>query len=157
MNTEKALQPHPYKCVVRFEKRLFVPAQLVAGAGLCVGLYFTAAWYWLVMFCLPLEVASIAVLWWPMIEPTNRVVRERALLFGKKMLAERITPLNEFTEIFYEHTPNSDGDSNYRLGLRHNTGRKLWVGGNWEIRRAVEATAWELSCTTGIKLKERPF
>jgi len=156
LNTDKASGAHTYKCVVRFEKKISLPVQLFVGIVVCVGLYYAIAWYWLVAVCLPLEVVSLAVLWWPVIEPANGVVRERALLFGKKSLRERLTPLTEFTEIFYEYGPSDGGDTNYRLGLRHKTGRKFWVEERWTIRRAVEEAAWEISCKTGIKLTEWP-
>lgn len=134
-----------------------MPLQLLIGVCLCLGLYFHVAWYWLTAICLPLELVSVGVLWWPVIEPSNGVLRERALLFGKKNLSERVWPLSEFVEIFYEYTPSQDSDTrNYRLGLRHKSGRKFWVEGVWTIRRSVEAKAWEISCKIGIKLTAGP-
>ena len=157
LNTDKTSASGTYKCVVRIEKKVFLPSLLFFGLVLCVGLYCSAAWYWLVIVCLPFAVASVAVLWWPVIEPANGVFRERALLFGKKRLSERVVPLNEFAEIFYELDYSGQRDtSDYRLGLRHKAGRKIWVEGCWNTRRSVEETAWEISCKTGIKLTEWP-
>ena len=156
METDKTDKCCTYKCIVKLEKKIFLPLQMLVGVTLCVGLYLSAAWYWLVAICLPLEVASISVLWWPVIDPPNAVFRERALLFGKKLISERVTPLGEFVEVFYEYVPSGDRDTNYQLGLRHKSGRKFWVEGSWTIRRGVEAKAWEISCRTGIKLKEWP-
>src|ERR1051325_11287916 len=116
MSTEKTGALRIYKCDVRLEKKIFVPFQLLAVVVLSLGLYFSLAWYWLVTACLPFEVASIAILWWPVIDPEHDVLCERALLFGKKSLSQRITPLKEFNEVFYEYVP-SDGDGNYHLGL----------------------------------------
>jgi hypothetical protein len=143
-----------YNCVVRLEKKVFWPSFSMALIIIGVGLYFSIALYWLGILCFPILLAGIAILWWPVIEPTNGILRERALLFGHKNLKEKTTPLNEFVEIFYERFNGDVGDSNFRLGLLHKTGRKIWVGGNWAIQRSVEETAWQISCDTGIKIRD---
>jgi hypothetical protein len=156
MDTDKTNKHGTYQCVVRVEKKVFLPLILFAGALFCVGWYYSVTWYGLVILCVPLVFASIAVLWWPVIEPANGVLRERALLFGYKQLKEKFTPLNEFVEVFYKYTPSSGRDTDYSLGLLHKTGRKVWIGGCWNTRRAVEVKAWEISCKTNIPLKEWP-
>jgi hypothetical protein len=156
MDTDEKNRHRTYKCVVRFEKKALLPAQFLVGVALGTGLYFSAEWYWLVVACMLFELAGIAVMWWPAIEPERGIVRERALLFGKRQLSERVMPLGEFVEIFYKYNPGDGGDTNYRLGLRHKTGRKLWIEGCWPTRRSVETIAWEISCKTGVKLKEWP-
>ncbi|MCU0782780.1 MAG: hypothetical protein MUF81_01780 [Verrucomicrobia bacterium] len=157
MNTGKPIPCRTYNCVVRLEKKTFWPSLLVVVGVFGFGLYFSAVWYWLVILCLPFLMAGVAVLWWPVIEPVNGILRERALVFGRILLAERITPLNECVEIFYEWGVGSgDRSGDFCLFLRHKTGRKYRVMGSWSIRRSVEETAWQISCDTGIKLKGEP-
>jgi len=153
MDTDNYI-PRTYKCIVRLEHRIFWPAFLIMAAVIGISVYFGIDWYWVVIMCLPFLLVGIAVQWFPVIEPANGIVRERALfLFGPKVLAERITPLNDFTEIFYIWTPGDSSQSDYRLGPRHKTGRKLWIDGCWTIPRSVEETAWQISCDTGIRLR----
>jgi len=156
MDTDKNI-PRNYKCAVRLEHRIFWPALFTIAAVIGISMHVGINWYWVVVICLPFLLAGVAVLWWPVIEPANGVVRERVLLFGQKVLAERITPFNEFVEIFYEWGEGSgNGLGNYCLGLRHKSGRKFWVEGSWAIPRTVEETAWQISCDTGIRLKGEP-
>jgi hypothetical protein len=155
MNTDKTSMSRNYKGVVRIDNKSFLALLLLDGVVVGAGLYYSAAWYWWAIPCLLISLASIAVLWWPVVEPTNGVVRERALLFGKKLLAERVTPLSEFIHVFYMHADNGEGDTKFRIGLRHKTGRTVWVEGCWNSQRAVEETAWEISCNTGIQLKDQ--
>jgi hypothetical protein len=104
MHTDKK-NPSNYKCVVRLEHRIFWPALLIIAAVIGISVHFGINLYWIVVICLPFLLAGVAILWWPVIEPANGVVRERVLLFGQKVLAEHTTPLNDFTEIFYKYTP----------------------------------------------------
>jgi hypothetical protein len=146
-----------YKCSPHPEWRLFLPAVIAIAAVIGISLRFGVSWYWPVATCPPFLLTGFAIVWWPVIEPASGILRERALLFSRRVLAERTVPLTDFTEIFYEAVYGDVGDSDFRLGLRHKTGRKFWVEGRWAIRRSVEEKAWEISCKTGIKLTEWPF
>ena len=145
-----------YKCSPHPDLRFFLPAVFALVVAIGFSFHFGESWYWVVAICLPLVLTGFAVVWWPVIEPVNGIVRERALLFGRRVLAERIMPLTDFTEIFFEWRNADAGESDFRLGLRHKTSRKLWVAGSWATQRSVEEIAWQISCDTGIKQKGEP-
>jgi hypothetical protein len=144
-----------YECSPRPELRALVPATIAMALTIGVMTYLQISWYWIVPPCVLLFFAGLSVCWWPVIEVQNRQVRERALLFKRKFLAERITHFTEFKEIFCQLNKN-DGFQEYWVGLRRRPKGILWVKECGCERRYAEEFAWKISCETGIHLRGEP-
>ena len=119
-------------------------------------IHLQIGWYWIAPPCVLLFFAGLSVCWWPVIEVQNRLVRERALLFKRKFLAERVTPFTELEEIFCQLNEN-DGSKEYWVGLRRRPKGILWVKDCGCQRRYAEELAWKISCETGIHLSGEPL
>src|SRR5882762_1595363 len=87
-----------YECFPRPEWRAFLPALAAIALTISLLLQFQTRWYWIVLPCVVLLFAGLSVCWWPVIEVHNRLVRERAMLFKRRILIERITPFTDFRE-----------------------------------------------------------
>jgi hypothetical protein len=133
-----------------------LPAIIAIALTIGVMVHLQIAWYWIAVPSVLLFFAGLSVCWWPVIEIQNRLVRERALLFKRKLLAEQTTSFTEFEEIFCELRVD-DGSKEYWVGLRRRPKGILWVKECGSERRYAEEFAWQLHCETGIHLTGEPL
>ena len=111
-----------------------------------------AEWYWYVpAFAVPL-LMGFAISWRGFLDVQNGKVVENARLFGKRVVKTRILPITDFKGITFERR-GSEPDE-WWVGLRHKSGRKIWLRGCGAELRYAEEFAWRLSCDTGLKMEE---
>ena len=122
--------------------------------------HFTVAWYWCLLGVVAhlLLVGSVSRRF--IIDLDARVVHERVLLLVRRVLKSRKFPLSEFNAIIYRYIQNTDESDQVVVGLRHCSGRRLWLrsfaaaGDGRRCSRGAEEFAWRLSCDTGIEIDD---
>jgi hypothetical protein len=131
---------------------------IVSIGAVWAGTYFEWGWYWIVgVILLSLLVAS-ALAKQATIEYAAGRVCERSLFFGRWGIGSRRFPISHFHGIVYE-LRQSDGENRTVVGLRHRSGRKIWIRSfstdGIGRGRPAEEFAWRLSCDTDIEIDEQ--
>jgi hypothetical protein len=142
----------------QLNKRVALTALVALGIFVFLCFHFAVDWYW----CLPgvifLLLLAGCVGKQVRIDQVARVVGECQRLLGRWVLSTHLYPFSDFDAIVYERREEA-GDTGGRLisvGLQHRSGRRLWVrtfpANN--SSRGAEEFAWQLSCDTGIEIRE---
>src|SRR5579863_8190387 len=98
---------------------------------LCV--HFTVAWYWCVPGVVALLLLAGCVSRQITIDPSDQTVRERHFLFGRRVLSCRERSFQEFDGIIYKRYDEGDGGRMMAVGLRHRSGKKMWIKEGFSI------------------------
>ena len=139
-------------------KRVALAALAALGTFVFLCFHFAVDWYW----CLPgvifLLLLAGCVGKQVRIDQAGRVVAECQRLLNRWVLSIHQYPFSEIEAIIYERREDA-GDTGGRLitvGLQHRSGKRLWVrtfpANN--STRSAEEFAWQLSCDTGIEIRE---
>jgi hypothetical protein len=138
------------------EARTFWPAALCAIAFLWACVHFGVGWYWCSAGIVVLVVIGFTLSKQATIDCAKRKVYEQSLLFGRRVVRTREFPFSDFEAIVY--LSNSNDGSGTSVGLRHRTGRRIWIrtfgDGGTRRGRGAEEFAWRLACDTDIEIDE---
>jgi len=133
------------------EPWVFWPA--IIALGLVFRILFSngASWYWFIpAMGLPLT-AAFTLMRRGFVDIKGKRVVEDTRVFGKILLRKRVMNKEEFSGITFERAGDPE---EWRVGLHHKSGRKIWLRECGSELRHAEEFAWRLSFDTGIKMEE---
>jgi hypothetical protein len=117
--------------------------------------YFDLAWYWCVVGIVAHLLIARTVVLQRAINYSHRKLYEYSLLLGRRIIRVREFPFADFEAIVYR-CHSGDNGSTTSVGLRHRSGRKIWIRcfDAEYCRHGYEAEefAWRLYRDTGIAI-----
>jgi hypothetical protein len=144
--------PGTFPCMPEPHNWLFWLALCISATVFGLSYYYgNLPWYWTVAICVPILFIGCSITCRRIILPQENSVEERELLFDRFLISKRIKPLADFVQVFCELMYADD--NNFWVGLKHKTGRVLWVKRCGCERRFAEELAWRIHCDTGVGLK----
>jgi len=137
--------------------RTFYPGLIGGVAFVWACIHFAVDWYWCALGIGFFFVILAALSKQATIDYAQRKVYERTRLFGHRVVKAVEFPFSGFEAIVYRLRPNDDTPTT-AVGLRHRSGRCIWIRGfssaGARRGRGAEEFAWRLSCDTGIEIDE---
>jgi len=121
--------------------------------------HFDLDWFWYLFSCLFFLPMAGALTKKAVLDCSQRTVFEYNHLFMRKLLWTQVYPFSDFEAVVYSLC----GENEVSVGLRHLSGRKIWIRrffpDGYRPGRDAQEFAWRLTCDTGIEIDERngPF